>query len=106
MPRIKGSGSAGPVRSLRLPRELDAWFEDRLRENPRRGASDLLLELLHGGLRLRHGYMLGQYRALARLIERKDRAGCDAYLSALLDTFGTHYVEHIKKWLSAEGLFL
>lgn len=94
------------MRSLRLPHQLDAWFEDRLREHPRRSASALLLELLHGGLRLHHGYMQAQYRTLARLVEHNDQDGYETYLRALLDTFGPQYVEHLKKWLRADGLFL
>ncbi|MGA8098302.1 MAG: hypothetical protein WB810_06550, partial [Candidatus Cybelea sp.] len=57
MARPKGSAKLGPVRSLRLPLDLDHWFEQRLRDEIERPASDILLEALHGGLRLQSGYM-------------------------------------------------
>src|SRR5690348_12655012 len=72
MPRRKGSGKYGPVRSLRLSLELDNWFEQRLRDDPR-SASDILLEAVHGGLRLQPGYMSRQHRTLTDLAEANDR---------------------------------
>jgi hypothetical protein len=104
MPRPKGSGKFGTVRSLRLPEELDRWFEQRLREDARRPASDILLEALHGGLRLQKGYMLRQRRALEGLVRANDRAGYESYVRALADSFGSAYVKHLEAWLVAEGI--
>ncbi|MEO6914016.1 MAG: hypothetical protein ABI182_08370 [Candidatus Baltobacteraceae bacterium] len=103
MPRIKGSGVMGPVRSLRLPVDLDMWFETRLREYPNRSASELLLEVFHGGLRLEHGYMQRHRRAVEALLRAEDRARCAAYIAALRDTFGAAYVDHLNKWIEAES---
>ncbi len=102
MPRIKGSGVMGPVRSLRLPLDLDMWFEKRLREFPDRSASALLLEVFHGGLRLDRGYMRRHRRAVEALQVVGDSAGHAAYVKALRDTFGAAYVDHINKWIEAE----
>jgi hypothetical protein len=104
MARPKGSGKFGPVRSLRLPRDLDGWFEERLRMERDRAASDILLEAVHGGLRLQRGYMRRQRAALAALIEAGDREGYQSYLHALADSFGSAYVRHIEAWLAADGL--
>ena len=71
MPRPKGSAKLGQVRSLRLPLELDEWFERRLREDVRRCASDVLLEAVHGGLRLQPGYMWRQRVTLTSLAHRR-----------------------------------
>lgn len=103
MPRIKGSGVMGPVRSLRLPRDLDMWFETRLREYPDRSASGLLLEVFHGGLRLDRGYMQRHRQAVEALLRAHDIAGHATYRRALVDTFGLAYVEHIEKWIEAES---
>ncbi|GAC1658175.1 MAG: hypothetical protein NVS9B12_10530 [Vulcanimicrobiaceae bacterium] len=104
MPRVKGSGTTGSVRSLRLPKELDAWFEERLREEPSRSATDLLLTLIHGGLRLRPGYMIGHRRALELLVQRSDPTAFEVYLGVLRDTFGYRYVHHLQKWLESDGI--
>ncbi len=93
----------GAVRSLRLPRDLDLWFETRLREYPGRSASDLLLETLHGGLRLNRGYMRRHRRAIEALLVAGDDSRYAAYVDALRDTFGVSYVNHIEKWIEAES---
>jgi hypothetical protein len=104
MPRHKGSGKFGPVRSLRLPFELDEWFEQRLREDAARSASDILLEALHGGLRLQAGYMTRQRDALEALIGANDAICYESYTRALADSFGTGYVKHLEAWLIADGI--
>ncbi len=101
MARPRGP-SAGQTRSLRLPAALDDWFEARMRAHPHRSASDLLVELIHGGLRLRDAYMSIHRYAL------EARAGTPAayaeYRSCLADTFGPEYVEHLERWLEADGV--
>ncbi len=104
MARPKGSGRFGPVRSLRLPLEIDEWFEQRLRDDAARSASDILLEAVHGGLRLQAGYMSRQYRTVASLVLANDRARYDSYMRALADSFGSAYVRHLEAWLRADGI--
>lgn len=101
MARPRGN-STGPTRSMRLPLALDEWFETRMRAHPQRSASDLLVELVHGGLRLRDGYMsIHRYALEARAA---DRAAYGEYRACLNDTFGPQYVEHLERWLEAEGV--
>ncbi|MDQ2865943.1 MAG: hypothetical protein M3R51_06920 [Candidatus Eremiobacteraeota bacterium] len=102
MPRIKGSGALGPVRSLRLPRAIDRWFEERLRDNPARPGSDLLLVLIHGGLRLRSGYMENHQTEVAELLASGDDSALQAYLRALRDTFNDAYMQHLENWIASE----
>lgn len=104
MSRPKGSGKLGPVRSLRLPIELDQWFEQRLRDDVARSASDILLEAVHGGLRLQSGYMNRHRRALGAFVVACDRLGYDSYMRALTDSFGIAYVKHVEAWLAADGV--
>lgn len=101
MPRVKGSGLLGVVRSLRLPLALDEWFEKRLCQEPQRSASDMLLELVHGGLRLRRGYMERHRAELEAYGARNDAQGYGDYRRALEQTFGLTYVEHLERWLQA-----
>ena len=103
MGRGRGSGQSGPTRSLRLPLPLDAWFEERLMRENHRSVSDILVELVHGGLRLRHGYMAIHRRALEERLGA-DPAGYATYRACLLDSFGAQYVEHIERWLEADGV--
>jgi hypothetical protein len=87
---------------MRLPLALDEWFETRMRAHPQRSASDLLVELVHGGLRLRDGYMsIHRYALEARA---SDAERYEEYRSCLSDTFGPQYVEHLERWLDAEGV--
>ena len=51
--RARRGEPTGPTRSVRLPAALDRWFTERLSLDKLRSASDLLLELILGGLRLR-----------------------------------------------------
>lgn len=102
-PRLKGSGLVGSTRSLRLPHQLDQWFEERLALRSDKSSSDLLVELVHGGLRLRPRYMAIHRRELERLIAADDRMGYRTYLRALVDTFGKNYADHLAKWLQADG---
>ncbi len=95
MPRVKGSSRFGPVRALRLPLALDAWFEQRLREEPQRTGSEMLVELLHAGLRTRGRYFERHVATVARLLRSGDSARTSAYLLALQDTFGDEYLRHI-----------
>lgn len=104
MARPKGSGKLGVVRSLRLPHDLDRWFEERLRTEKDRSASEILLEAIHGGLRLERGYMHRQRSALAALIEAGDRTGYESYCRALADSFGSAYVRHVEAWLASDGI--
>src|SRR3981081_922994 len=86
MGRVKGSGSMGPTRSTRLPAALDEWLESRLVLHREKSVSEILLELIHGGLRLREGYMAIHRRVLeARLAD--DPACYDADPAGLLGTF-------------------
>ena len=103
MGRVKGSGSMGPTRSTRLPAALDQWLESRLMLHRDKSVSEIMLALIHGGLRLREGYMAIHRRALeARLAE--DAASYEAYRACLLDTFGREYLDHLDRWLQADGL--
>jgi len=104
MPRPKGSGKLGPVRSLRLPFELDEWFEQRLRDDAARPASDILLDAVHGGLRLQRGYMVRQHLALSAFAAANDRVRYESYVRALADSFGSTYVKHLEAWLVADGI--
>lgn len=103
MGRPRGA-AAGQTRSLRLPLAIDRWFEERLVREPHRPASDILVELVHGGLRLREGYMAIHRRALEAL--EPDGPEAIAYRAALLDTFGPAYVDHLERWLAADRLAL
>src|SRR5579884_39369 len=93
----------GPTRSTRLPAAIDAWLESRIALHPDRSVSEILLALIHGGLRLRDGYMAIHRRVL------EERAAGDpvanaAYRACLLDTFGPAYLEHLDRWLEADGV--
>ncbi len=102
MARAKGSGLMGPSRSMRLPLALDRWFAERLDRHPERSSSELLVALVHGGLRLREGYMAIHRRELERCLSA-DRAGAyEAYVRCLLDTIGPEYVRHLESWLRAD----
>ena len=102
MPRLKGSGALGPVRSLRLPLPLECWFEARLRDEPDRAVSDMLLQLVIGGLRLRSGYMARHRERLKQLRRDAADAAHEAYWAMLRDTFGDAYIEHLQAWIEAE----
>jgi hypothetical protein len=104
MPRLKGTGKLGPTRSTRLPLELDRWFLERLEFHPSTSSSELLVALIHGGLRLREGYMLVHRRTLERHLIAGSQAGYDSYISCLLDTFGPEYVKHLERWLAADSV--
>ena len=93
----------GPTRSTRLPRSLDEWFGSRLALRPEASPSELLVSLIHGGLRLREGYMAIHRRALEERLAAHPRE-YDVYRACLLDTFGAQYVEHLDRWLEADGL--
>jgi hypothetical protein len=87
---------------MRLPLALDEWFETRMHAHPLRSASDLLVELIHGGLRLRDGYMsIHRYALEARAA---DSERYSEYRTCLIETFGPQYVEHLERWLEAEGI--
>jgi hypothetical protein len=102
MGRTKGSGKLGVTRSTRLPAAIDAWLEERIARDPNRSVSDVLIELVHGGLRLREGYMAIHRRALEA--KRDDEEAFATYRACLLDTFGLEYVEHLDRWLEADGI--
>ncbi len=71
--------------------------------HPDRSVSEILLALIHGGLRLRDGYMAVHRRALEQRLhgEPSDYA---TYRACLLDTFGHEYLEHLDRWLEADGV--
>jgi hypothetical protein len=103
MGRLAGSGAAGKTRSTRLPRALDEWFIERLERHPEQSATELLVQLIHSGLRLREGYMAIHRRAL------EERGGPQApsaeyvtYARCLVDTFGPDYLAHLERWLEAD----
>lgn len=93
----------GPTRSTRLPRALDEWFVARQALVPETSPSELLVSLIHGGLRLRDGYMAIHRRTLEHYARNGQREYYAVYRRALLDTFGTDYVEHVERWLAADG---
>ena len=92
----------GPSRSMRLPLALDRWFGERLGRHPERSSSELLVALVHGGLRLREGYMAIHRRELERCLSTNRGEAYDAYVRCLLDTFGPEYVRHLESWLDAD----
>jgi hypothetical protein len=104
MARIKGSGSMGPTRSMRLPRALDEWFASRLEQNPQASPSEVLVSLVHGGLRLRDGYMAVHRRVLEHYLTTGQEAYYELYCRCLLDTFGPDYVDHLRRWLRSDGI--
>ncbi len=94
----------GPTRSLRLPRALDAWFLARLERKPEASPSEVLVTLVHGGLRLREGYMAIHRRVLEHYVKSEQDECYRVYQRCLLDTFGPEYVEHLERWLEADGV--
>jgi hypothetical protein len=101
VPRLRGT-TTGATRSMRLPIALDEWLEARMRAHPHRSASELLVELVHGGLRLRDGYMSIHRYALEERIGRPEAYA--EYRACLHGTFGPDYVEHLERWLEADGV--
>jgi hypothetical protein len=106
MARQKGSGSMGPTRSVRLPLALDRWFGERLERHPERSSSELLVALVHGGLRLRESYMAIHRRVLEHYVLSGQDDVYAAYMRCLNDTFGHEYVQHLESWLESEGVTL
>lgn len=94
----------GPTRSMRLPRALDEWFATRLERHPERSPSELLVQLVHGGLRLREGYMAIHRRVLERHASVGDGVAYAGYIACLGDTFGEEYVAHLERWLAADRI--
>ncbi len=92
----------GPTRSMRLPRQLDEWFTERLARHAERSPSEFLVALIHGGLRLREGYMAIHRRVLERHLICGETELYAAYIRCLDDTFGKEYVAHLEDWLAAE----
>ena len=104
MGRPSGTGRAGPTRSVRLPRALDEWFVQRLDLKPEASATELLVSLVHGGLRLRDGYMAVHRRSLEHYVATGQGEAYRLYRRCLLDTFGAQYVDHLERWLAADGI--
>lgn len=104
VPRNRRGEPMGQTRSMRLPASLDRQLEERLMLERTRSSSDILVELVHGGLRLRHGYMAIHRRTLERLAQRGDAAAYQTYLRCLFDTFGQEHVDHLVAWLRADGI--
>ncbi len=96
----------GPTRSTRLPAALDDWFASRLAVKSEASPSELLVALIHGGLRLREGYMAIHRRELEHYLSTGRRNAYATYLRCLVDTFGPDYVDHLKRWLEADGVAL
>ena len=94
----------GPTRSMRLPQALDRWFEERLALQRERSPSEILVGLVHGGLRLREGYMAIHRRVLEHYVSSGQIDVYAAYRRCLLDTFGVDYVDHLEQWLAADGV--
>lgn len=94
----------GPTRSTRLPTPLDEWLESRLAIHRHKSASEILVELIHGGLRLRDGYMSIHRRVLEELRRAGEPARYESYRGCLRDTFGDEYVAHLDRWLEADGV--
>jgi hypothetical protein len=87
-----------------LPRALDDWFNERLGRHSERSSSEMLVQLIHGGLRLREGYMAIHRRTLEDHLSLGDMEVYAAYVRCLADTFGPEYVTHLEKWLAADGV--
>jgi hypothetical protein len=90
------------VRSVRLPLALERWFAERM-STSHRGQSAMLVFLIHGGLRLREGYMAIHRRALEDLLAPEREPELFAYVCGLTDTFGVAYVRHVERWLKSDG---
>jgi hypothetical protein len=104
MGRALGTGRAGPTRSVRLPKALDDWFLQRLELKPEASASELLVQLVHGGLRLREGYMAVHRRSLEHYVTTSQPDAYRLYRRCLIDSFGLQYVDHLERWLAADGI--
>ncbi len=102
MARPRGSGTMGPTRSMRLPRAIDEWYLQRLERHKERSPSEMLVQLVHGGLRLREGYMAIHRRALEAHVASANHEGYSSYVACLIDTFGSDYVTHLERWLAAD----
>jgi hypothetical protein len=89
-----------------LPRALDEWFATRLDLKPEASPSEVLVALIHGGLRLRDGYMAVHRRALEHYLATGQIEPLRVYRRCLLDSFGSDYVGHLERWLAADGLTL
>ena len=89
---------------MRLPLGLDRWFEERLARERERSPSEVLVTLVHGGLRLREGYMAIHRRVLEHYLTSGQGDVYAAYTRCLLDTFGPEYVAHLERWLAADGI--
>lgn len=94
----------GPTRSMRLPRALDEWFQSNLELKPEASPSELLVALVHGGLRLRDGYMAVHRRVLEHYLTTGQAEYSQVYRRCLVDTFGAAYVDHLDRWLQADGI--
>ncbi len=92
----------GPTRSMRLPQALDEWFTERLERHSERSPSAILVQLVHGGLRLHEGYMEIHRRVLEQHILSGATDTYAAYVQCLTDTFGPEYVAHLGEWIAAE----
>jgi len=94
----------GVTRSARLPRAIDGWFEARLAVRTNCSPSELLVELVYGGLRLREGYMAIHRRTLEGFATSGQGNSYAIYRHCLVDTFGAAYVDHLERWLEADGI--
>jgi hypothetical protein len=104
MARLKGSGLFGPVRSARLPRGLEAWFLQRLQQDPAGSTSELLVRLIHDGLRLRGSYIKLHRQRLIECLKINDVSRYENYTACLVDTFGTEYLHQLESGLGTDGI--
>lgn len=86
-----------------MPRPLDEWFLQRLELKSEVSPSELLVALVHGGLRLRDGYMAVHRRSMEHYLSTGQDEAYRLYRRCLLDSFGPEYVDHLERWLAAEG---
>ena len=77
---------------------------ERLDRHPERSSSELLVALVHGGLRLRESYMAIHRRVLEHYVLSGQGDVYAAYVRCLNDTFGPEYVQHLESWLESEGV--
>jgi hypothetical protein len=102
VPRPRGT-TTGATRSMRLPIALDEWLEVAhagasapLGERPARRTGPRRLAL-------RDGYMsIHRYALEARVGHA--RRPTPSIAPASSDTFGSEYVEHLERWLEADGV--
>ena len=92
------------MRSLRLPLELDRWFELRLREDALRPAISFSSRRCTAACASNPAICVAQFDSLAALVSANDKRPYDTYIRALNDAFGSGYVKHLEAWLRSDGV--